>query len=247
MQGFRKVDPQRWEYANSDFLGEQQHLLKNIKRRRNVDQSSNQHHGGDGCVELGRSELEKEVNGLRKDRQVLLLEIVELQRQQQSSQAQLLEMERRMQGTERRQQLAMAFLSLALKNPTFLQKLVHRVEQHKKLDSAGMKRRLPANSGTEDLGTVADGITISSEMESLLFSEVDSIGGSSTGPVGDNTAAIDYLTMEELLKESALLDGEEEEQSEVAVEDEELAVEQLNWGEDVADLVEHMGNLGSKP
>ncbi|WOK96995.1 hypothetical protein Cni_G05703 [Canna indica] len=258
--GFRKVDPDRWEFANADFLGGQRHLLKNIKRRRNVAQSSHQHHGGgDACVELGRFGLETEADRLRRDRNVLMLEIVKLRQQQQASRAQLLEIERRMRSTERRQQQTMTFLARVLRNPTFARRLMLRGEQQRQLvGGAGRKRRLPENPISDDLPATVDGIAVSSEMEKLLFNVVDDSRGSSSvmgqneetpplEPVDQNAAGDDDLTWEDLLHESFLMDGETEEDEHSDVEVEELAAEQLEWGEDVKHLVEQMGYLRSKP
>ncbi|XP_030964502.1 heat stress transcription factor A-2-like [Quercus lobata] len=113
--GFRKVDPDRWEFANEGFLAGQKHLLKTIKRRRHVTQGTQQE-GGGACVELGQYGLEGELEILKRDRGLLMAEIVRLRQQQQNSREQMISMEDRLQTTEMKQQQLMNFLAKALNN-----------------------------------------------------------------------------------------------------------------------------------
>ncbi|PKA58982.1 Heat shock factor protein HSF30 [Apostasia shenzhenica] len=219
--GFRKVDPDRWEFANEEFLGGQRHLLKNIKRRRNVGQSS---------AEAGQLGLESEVERLRRERHVLMMEIMRLRQQQQSSRIQLLAMEDRMLGAERKQQQTMAFLSKSLKNPEFIQKLLLRSEQRRELGSPGKKRRvLPAAAG--DGGVAAEVERFLSTMESEESRSMRNEEGMEF--MARSTAEIPDSLWEVLLNENL---GEEQT----------TEVETSGWGEDVKDLVEQMQFLGSE-
>lgn len=100
------------------------------------------------CVELGRFGLDSEVDRLRRDRQVLMMELVKLRQQQQNTRAYLQAMEQRLQGTEMKQQQMMAFLARAMQNPAFLQQLVQHKERSKALEEAmTKKRRRPIDQG----------------------------------------------------------------------------------------------------
>ncbi|XP_015884394.2 heat shock factor protein HSF30 [Ziziphus jujuba] len=148
--GFRKVDPDRWEFANEGFLGGQRHLLKTIKRRRHVSQNVNQQ--GGACVEVGQFGLEGEFDRLKRDRNVLMAEIVRLRQQQQSSREQVLAMENRLQNTEKKQHQIMAFLAKALHSPTFIQQFLQRNAEGRNLHGVeiGRKRRLTASPSVEN-------------------------------------------------------------------------------------------------
>ncbi|KAK4381771.1 Heat stress transcription factor A-6b [Sesamum angolense] len=138
----RKVDPDKWEFANEGFLRGQRHLLKNIKRRKTASnfQASNQ--GLESCVEVGSFGLDAEIDRLRRDKQVLMVELVKLRQLQQNTNSHLKEMEQRLKGTELKQRQTMSFLAKALKNPTFLQQMVQQKDRMKELEDAiGKKRR----------------------------------------------------------------------------------------------------------
>ncbi|KAL3634469.1 hypothetical protein CASFOL_021523 [Castilleja foliolosa] len=137
--GFRKVDPDKWEFANEGFLRGQKHLLKNIRRRKNnpsnPQASSKQNSNLESCAEVGMYEsLDAEIERLRRDKHVLMVELVKLRQQQQKTKIHLEEMEQSLQGTELKQQQTMRFLARAIKNPTFLQQSDGRNKRMKKID-----------------------------------------------------------------------------------------------------------------
>ncbi|XP_068652657.1 heat shock factor protein HSF30-like [Aristolochia californica] len=272
--GFRKVDPDRWEFANEGFLGGQRHMLKGIKRRRHVSQNL-QHQDMGACVELGKFGIEEEIERLRRDRSVLMVEIVKLRQQQQHSRTQLIAMEDRLQGTERRQQQTMAFLARGLKNPTFFQQLIQNRERRKELrGSVGKKRRLPASGSSEDIHQLPEAVVMDPDMadysdsvqeEIVAEPDIESLFSAMESELVNscNARKVEVLTgpdpilgteivWEDLLNEELLTEEGEEgcgKQNEIDVEVEILAEKQPEWGDDddVQVLVEQLGFLGSKP
>ncbi|KAI3418313.1 HSF_DOMAIN domain-containing protein [Psidium guajava] len=261
--GFRKVDPDRWEFANEGFLGGQKHLLKTIKRRRNVSQNQQQH-GAEACVELGQFGLEGELERLRRDRNLLMSEIVKLKQQQQHSRDLIGAMEDRLQRTEKKQQQMLTFLAKALNNPTFIQNLSQRKELHRlgirrkrRLTASPSMENLQANQDLEDLGP------IESDMETLLYGAFenesrinieDPIGSSMPETNSDELDAVHATIWEELLNEDMIpgnlekeLPLSDNEESEIEVEMEDLVENPPDWGEDLKELVDQIGYLGSTP
>uniref|UniRef100_A0A2N9G7T6 HSF-type DNA-binding domain-containing protein n=1 Tax=Fagus sylvatica TaxID=28930 RepID=A0A2N9G7T6_FAGSY len=151
--GFRKTDPDRWEFSNEGFLRGQRHLLRNIKRRKALSQPFPPQQALGPFVELGRFGLDGEIDHLRRDKQVLMMELVKLRQQQQTTKAYLQLMEQRLQGTEKKQQHMMSFLARAMQNPIFLQQLVQQKEKRKELKEAmTKKRRRPIDQGPSGVG-----------------------------------------------------------------------------------------------
>ncbi|CAA7408773.1 unnamed protein product [Spirodela intermedia] len=151
--GFRKVDTNKWEFANKEFLAGQKHLLKNIRRKRKIPTPNTQ-----WCQGAGTLGLEKEVERLCRERSFLFLETVKLCQQQEKSRSELLAMEERLRDNERKQQQTMVFLARALNSPSFVDQLVRRSDQVERLEGPGRKRRLP---GSEER-------TAELELETLL-------------------------------------------------------------------------------
>lgn len=139
LQGFRKIDSEKWEFANEKFLRGQKHLLKNITRRKTAPpppppQPPSPPHA---AVELGRFGQEEEPELLRRDKHVLMNELVKLRQQQQNTRLHLQEMELRLRRTEKKQQQMMRFLAKAMQNPDFIDQLVQQKERGKELDGGG--------------------------------------------------------------------------------------------------------------
>ncbi|XP_071717174.1 heat stress transcription factor A-7a-like [Rutidosis leptorrhynchoides] len=141
--GFRKIDADIWEFANDAFLKGHRHILKNIKRRKPPPHPPSKQQVNNPCVEVGQFGIDGEIERLQRDKEVLMMELVKLRQQQQTTRAHLQEMELRLQGTEKKQQKTMRFLAKAIQSPEFLQKLARHSEKME-LESMIKKRRRPA-------------------------------------------------------------------------------------------------------
>ncbi|KAL8537433.1 hypothetical protein ACS0TY_012533 [Phlomoides rotata] len=177
--GFRKVDPDRWEFANEGFLGGQKHLLKTIKRRRNVSHSTSQQ-GGGPCVELGQYGMEEELLRLKRDRNLLMTEIVKLKQQHHSSRDRTTLIEERLRSSERKQQHIMSFMAKAFGNHQFFRQYVdaNAKKSNENCVEIGQKRRLTMSASTENLQNVST-VEIDSasqdqeEIETLISAALD--------------------------------------------------------------------------
>lgn len=164
--GFRKVDPDRWEFANEGFLRGQKHLLRSINRRKPAHghshqqpQSSHSQSSVGACVEVGKFGLEEEVERLKRDKNVLMQELVRLRQQQQTTDNQLQTMVQRLQGMEQRQQQMMSFLAKAVQSPGFLAQFVQQQnESNRRITEANKKRRLKQDGIAEsEISAASDG------------------------------------------------------------------------------------------
>ncbi|XP_038890549.1 heat stress transcription factor A-9-like isoform X2 [Benincasa hispida] len=162
--GFRKIDSDKWEFANEGFQGGKKHLLKNIKRRNRCNNNNNykKQHLGLAMSTTNLEDLTKpvvvetELQTLKTDNNILRLEMSKLRDQQQDSQNQLTMVEERVQCVESKHQQMFYFLAKMSRNPAFCRQLVQRrMLKKKKLnnrDEFGKKRKFLAIQGHQNLG-----------------------------------------------------------------------------------------------
>ncbi|KAI3805642.1 hypothetical protein L1987_28202 [Smallanthus sonchifolius] len=128
--GFRKVDPDRWEFANEWFLRGQVHLLKNIGRKRQMQinrKYSASIRGGDDDED--EEEMVNEIARLKEEQKVLEQELVV--------------MNKRLEVTERRPEQMMTLLCKVAEDPEILQRMMlEKVQRSKRLTDRKKQRRL---------------------------------------------------------------------------------------------------------
>ncbi|KAL6138421.1 hypothetical protein ACLB2K_063704 [Fragaria x ananassa] len=126
--GFRKIDTDKWEFANEAFLRGKRHLLKNIQRRKSCQSLQIGSFTGPSA-EAVRPGLEGEVESLRNQRSLLMQEVVDLQQQQRGTAHQMKTVNERLLSAEQRQKQMVSFLAKMLQNPAFAARLQQKREQ----------------------------------------------------------------------------------------------------------------------
>lgn len=110
------------------------------------------------CVEVGKFGLEEEVERLKRDKNVLMQELVRLRQQQQTTDGQLQAMVQRLQGMEQRQQQMMSFLAKAMNSPGFIAQFMQQPnDSNRRITEGNKKRRLKQDDVTDDSVTPSDG------------------------------------------------------------------------------------------
>eukprot|EP00252_Welwitschia_mirabilis_P001865 TRINITY_DN11836_c0_g1_i1.p1 TRINITY_DN11836_c0_g1~~TRINITY_DN11836_c0_g1_i1.p1 ORF type:complete len:484 (-),score=90.42 TRINITY_DN11836_c0_g1_i1:10-1461(-) len=138
--GFRKVDPERWEFANEEFLRGHMELLKNIHRRKPIHSHSQPQ---TACNDALKCELEEEIKKLKKEKSLFMKELLQLRDQQQGTGLKMQCLEDRLQAMEHRQCQMVSFLAEVIQKPRFPVHFVHVSEDGSLLDGTNKKRRLP--------------------------------------------------------------------------------------------------------
>lgn len=92
--------------------------------------------------------LDGEMDRLRRDKSILLAEVMKLRQEQQSTRAGMRAMEERLQHAEHKQVQMMGFLARAMQSPDFFQQLAQQQDRRRELEgallsAASRKRRRP--------------------------------------------------------------------------------------------------------
>ncbi|KAJ8550972.1 hypothetical protein K7X08_000342 [Anisodus acutangulus] len=144
--GFRKVNSNLRKISNDGFIIGQKYLLRNISRSKPAHGHSQQQqfHGQSAlvgaCVEVGKFGLEKEVERLKRDKNVLMQELVKLRQHHQTTNNQIQTIVQNLQIMEQRHQQMMSFLTKDLNNPGFLAQFVHQQNDINKRMMEGNKK-----------------------------------------------------------------------------------------------------------
>ncbi|KAF9625266.1 hypothetical protein IFM89_020852 [Coptis chinensis] len=163
--GFKKCDPDRWEFTNNGFIKGQKQFLKIIPRRKSSQLNSQQNQSDQtdtspsSCVEVESFGPWEEVEILKKDKNVVMQELAILRHNQQGADGKLHLLGQRLQGMEISQQQMLSFLAMVVQSPGFLGQLLQQNESNWRISGTNKKRPFIAlEQGTEgDEPVASDG------------------------------------------------------------------------------------------
>ncbi|VAH79688.1 unnamed protein product [Triticum turgidum subsp. durum] len=132
--GFRKVDPEQWEFANEEFIRDQRHRLKNIHRRKPIFSHSSHTQGAGPLADSERRDYDEEIERLKCDNASLKLQ---LERKKTDMESKMKALEDKLFAIEDQQKNLISYVREIVNAPGFFSSFVEQS------DHQGKKRRLP--------------------------------------------------------------------------------------------------------
>ncbi|GAB4844062.1 hypothetical protein Ancab_014026 [Ancistrocladus abbreviatus] len=133
--GFHKIDPERWEFANEDFVKGKKHLLKNIHRRKPIHSHSHPQ------VDPERAAFDEEIDKLSRSKAELQAKVIRSQQHQSGAKSQLEDIRRHIEGMEERQKKLVTLIEKAVQDPAIVEQFAQKIESVD-LSLYNKKRRL---------------------------------------------------------------------------------------------------------
>ncbi|XP_010527455.1 PREDICTED: heat stress transcription factor A-5 [Tarenaya hassleriana] len=137
--GFRKIDPERWEFANECFVKDQKQLLKNLHRRKPIHSHSQP---PTSIMDQERAALKEEMDKLSCEKVAIEAKLLKSKQQKSTAKLQLEELTQQVDDMEKRQENLLNFLEKAIQDPIFIEKFACKVEQLD-ISAYNKKRRVP--------------------------------------------------------------------------------------------------------
>lgn len=158
--GFRKIDPDQWEFANEEFIRGHRHLLKNIHRRKPIHSHSAQN-SSVPLTDSERQEFEEDIERLKHDNSFFQMELQRYEQEKQGYEFQVRSLGERLKTIKDRQRQMMVFLAQELDEPRFAFSHMQPSEIHNK------KRRLLISSYLYDEANVGEDQLVTFQKENL--------------------------------------------------------------------------------
>ncbi|KAL9237845.1 hypothetical protein vseg_012345 [Gypsophila vaccaria] len=134
--GFHKIDPERWEFQNEEFVKDKKHLLKNIHRRKPIHSHSHP------PPDPERVAFEEEIEKLTREKNELDAKVSSFRMRECLAKSHLEDIKQRLSTMDQRQGNLLNLLQKSVQDPAFVEHLTQKIEAMD-LSAYNKKRRLP--------------------------------------------------------------------------------------------------------